>query len=95
MLAGGEKQLELMAANLCEGASLLAQRLHMPDAVARALGQLMERWDGKGLPGEAAGEAISRPLRIVRVVHDSVAIAHGARSGGGDRGARAAPRARL
>jgi HD-GYP domain-containing protein (c-di-GMP phosphodiesterase class II) len=76
MLAGGEKQAELMAANLCEGASLLAHRLGMPDAVARALGQLMERWDGKGLPGEVGGEAISRPLRIVRVVHDLVAIAH-------------------
>ncbi len=75
MLAGGNKQAELMAANLCEGATLLAQRLHMPEAVAFALGQLMERWDGKGLPGGAAGEEISRPLRVVCVVHDLVVIA--------------------
>jgi HD-GYP domain-containing protein (c-di-GMP phosphodiesterase class II) len=75
MLAGGEKRGELMAANLCEGASLLAQRLHMPDEVALALGQLMERWDGKGLPRELAGDEICRPLRIVCVVHDLVVIA--------------------
>ena len=76
MLAGGDKQGRLMAANLCEGASLLAQRLHMPEAVGRALGQLTERWDGKGLPGELAGEEISRSLRIVCVAHDLAAIAH-------------------
>ena len=75
MLAGGDRQAELMAANLCEGATLLAQRLHMPEAVSFALGQLMERWDGKGLPGAAAGEEISRPLRVVCVVHDLVVIA--------------------
>jgi HD-GYP domain-containing protein (c-di-GMP phosphodiesterase class II) len=47
----------------------------MSEAVSRALGQLTERWDGKGWPGEAAGTEISRPLRIVRVAHDLVAIA--------------------
>ena len=43
--------------------------------MARALGQVTERWDGKGVPGKLAGEEISRPLRIVRVAHDFVAIA--------------------
>lgn len=76
MLARGAQRFELMGANLCEGATLLARRLHMPDAVALALGQMLERWDGKGLPGTAAGEEISRPLRIVRVAQDLVAIAH-------------------
>jgi len=80
MLTGGERAAALMAANLCEGASLLARRLHMPEAVALALTQLMERWDGKGLPGRAAGQAIARPMRIVCVAHDLVAIA-GARNG--------------
>jgi HD-GYP domain-containing protein (c-di-GMP phosphodiesterase class II) len=32
------------------------------------------RWDGKGVPGDVAGEEISRPLRIVRVAHDFVAV---------------------
>lgn len=75
-LVAGRKQFELMAASLCEGARLLARRLYLPDEVTRALGQLTARWDGKGVPGDVAGEEISRPLRIVRVVHDFVAIAH-------------------
>ena len=75
MLVGGQKRFELAAANLCEGGRLLARRLHLPDEVALALGQVTERWDGKGVPGAAAGEEISRPLRIVRVAHDFVAIA--------------------
>ena len=75
-LIGGTKQFELAAANLCEGGRLLATSLHLPDEVARALGQVTTRWDGKGIPADVAGEQISRPLRIVRVAHDLVAIAH-------------------
>jgi HD-GYP domain-containing protein (c-di-GMP phosphodiesterase class II) len=75
MLARGQTRFELMAANLCEGARLLARRLHLPDSVGLALGQVTERWDGKGVPGAAAGEEIRRPVRIVRIVHDFVAIA--------------------
>jgi HD-GYP domain-containing protein (c-di-GMP phosphodiesterase class II) len=75
MLAAGNRQAELMAANLCEGATLLARRLHMPEAVAIALGQLMERWDGKGAPAGVAGEEISRPMRVVCAVHDLLVIA--------------------
>ena len=89
-LAGARSRGSLMAANLCEGATLLARRLHMRDEVARALGQLTERWDGKGFPGEAAGEAIARPLRIVRVAHDLVVIAGERDRDGGGRGARGA-----
>ena len=74
-LIGGQKQFELAAANLCEGGRLLARRLHLPDEVARALGQVTARWDGKGVPADVAGEEISRPLRIVRVAHDFVAVA--------------------
>jgi HD-GYP domain-containing protein (c-di-GMP phosphodiesterase class II) len=76
-LVGGQKQFELAAANLCESGRLLAQRLHLPDEVARALGQVTARWDGKGVPGDVAGEEISWPLRIVRVAHDFVALAQG------------------
>jgi HD-GYP domain-containing protein (c-di-GMP phosphodiesterase class II) len=75
MLATGDRQFEHAAAGLCESGRLLARRLHLPDGVALALGQVTERWDGKGVPGEAAGEEISRSLRIVRVCHDLVAVA--------------------
>jgi HD-GYP domain-containing protein (c-di-GMP phosphodiesterase class II) len=74
-LIGGQKQFELAAANLCEGGRLLATRLHLPDEVARALGHVTTRWDGKGIPADVEGEQISRPLRIVRVAHDLVAVA--------------------
>jgi HD-GYP domain-containing protein (c-di-GMP phosphodiesterase class II) len=76
-VVGGQKQFELAAGNLCEGGRLLARRLHLSEEVARALGQVTARWDGKGVPGDVAGEEISRPLRIVRVAHDFVAVAHG------------------
>jgi hypothetical protein len=72
-LVGGQKQFGLAAANLCEGGRLLARRLYLPDEVARALGQMTARWDGKGVPGDVAGEELSRPLRIVRVAHDLLA----------------------
>jgi HD-GYP domain-containing protein (c-di-GMP phosphodiesterase class II) len=74
-LIGGKEQFGLAAANLCEGGRLLATRLHLSGEVARALGQVTARWDGKGVPADVAGEQISRPLRIVRVVHDAIAIA--------------------
>jgi HD-GYP domain-containing protein (c-di-GMP phosphodiesterase class II) len=74
-LAGGRRQFELAAANLCESGRLLARRLHLPEEVARALGQVTARWDGKGVPSGVAGEQISRPLRVVRVAHDLVALA--------------------
>ena len=75
MLARGRMRFELAAANLCEGGRLLARGLRLPDRVGLALGQVTERWDGKGVPGAAAGEEICRPVRIVRVIHDFVAIA--------------------
>jgi HD-GYP domain-containing protein (c-di-GMP phosphodiesterase class II) len=74
-LAGGQKLFERAAARMCEGGRLLARGLHLRAEVARALGQVTTRWDGKGIPGDR-GEEISRPLRIVRVAHDFVAIAH-------------------
>jgi HD-GYP domain-containing protein (c-di-GMP phosphodiesterase class II) len=77
MLIGGQTQFRLMAANLCEGGRVLARRLQLSEEVSLALGQMTERWDGNGVPGEVAGAQISRPLRIVRVAHDFVAIAHG------------------
>ena len=76
MLAAGRGRAEQMAADLCDGGQILARHLRLPDEVAVALGQFTERWDGKGFPGRAAGDGISRSLRIVRVAHDLVAVGH-------------------
>ena len=75
LVAGGQRKFERMAANLCEGGALLAGRLRLPEPVAAALGQFFERWDGKGMPGRVAGDAMSRPMRVVHVAHDLVGIA--------------------
>lgn len=72
----GRKLVELMSTNVCDGGPLLARRLHLPESVASALGQLMERWDGLGGPRRLSGEEIARPQRILRVAHDLVALAH-------------------
>jgi HD domain len=74
MLAGGQARFARMAADLCDGGRLLAERLHLPAGVALALGQYTERWDGKGFPGQVSGEAIAPAIRIVRVAHDLLAV---------------------
>ena len=51
----------------CEVAALFAARLGLPASVAGALRQAFERWDGRGNPGLARGEAIALPARIVQL----------------------------
>lgn len=51
----------------CEQAMALSTRLGMAPAVVEALGQIYERFDGKGLPHKLRGEAISLPARVVYV----------------------------
>jgi len=45
----------------------LGARLGMSDAVVTALGQIYERWDGKGNPSRVAGENIALPARLMHV----------------------------
>jgi hypothetical protein len=75
-LPSAGSRYNLMGANVCDGVPILARQLRLPASVVRALGQLMERWDGNGAPGEVAGEDIARSIRIVRVAVDLVGIAH-------------------
>ena len=49
----------------CEVAVRMASRLALGPGVERALGEAFERWDGRGLPDGLAGDAISRPARVV------------------------------
>ena len=63
----------------CEVAQRVAERLELGPGVVTALGQLYERWDGRGLPNGLRGEAIAPAVRVVALVQDAVAIfdAHG------------------
>jgi HD-GYP domain-containing protein (c-di-GMP phosphodiesterase class II) len=59
---------------VCEVSSLIGARLGMTDAVCVALGQSLERWDGKGDPRGLSGDAISLPARIAHVASRAVAF---------------------
>jgi HD-GYP domain-containing protein (c-di-GMP phosphodiesterase class II) len=56
----------------CEVAQAIAGRLGLPEGVSVALGQVFERWDGRGAPTGLKGEAIVVPARLVQLAHDAV-----------------------
>lgn len=64
------KQKEVAAAH-CEVGQQLARRLGMGPEVQRCLGQVYERWDGKGVPGGLKGDAVALPVRLVRLAQDA------------------------
>jgi HD-GYP domain-containing protein (c-di-GMP phosphodiesterase class II) len=70
VLADGTGGAKRSIATHCEVARMLAVRLGLPDSVGACVGHVFERWDGKGLPGEASGEAIPIPARIVATARD-------------------------
>src|SRR4051812_9041047 len=51
----------------CDLAIRLAVRLGMSDGVVESLGQMYERWDGRGQPLGLARDAIALPARIMHV----------------------------
>lgn len=56
----------------CEVAQRLAERLGFEEGVILALGQLYERWDGKGLPHGLKGEAIAPAVLVVTLAQDGL-----------------------
>ena len=58
----------------CEVAQRLATRLGFDEEVARNLGQLYERWDGRGMPHGVRGEAIAPAVRVVSLAQDVIAL---------------------
>jgi HD-GYP domain-containing protein (c-di-GMP phosphodiesterase class II) len=55
----------------CEVARMLTDRLGLPASVQGLFAHLVERWDGKGLPGRARHEEIPLPVRIASVARDA------------------------
>ena len=53
---------------------MLVQRLDFAPGVREALAYTFERWNGKGFPAHAEGEAIPLPMRVVHLSHDMEAI---------------------
>jgi HD-GYP domain-containing protein (c-di-GMP phosphodiesterase class II) len=63
----------------CEVAQRLAERLGLSGHVQHNLGQIYERWDGRGLPRGLKGEAIAPAVRVVTLAQDAIVLraAHG------------------
>jgi len=66
MATGGRAVVEQMA-NHCSAAGELADRLGLGAGVRAGIEQSYARWDGKGVPGDLAGEALALSARIAHV----------------------------
>lgn len=65
-------QMKPFFAGHCEVAERLAERLGFGPNIRAALGQLYERWDGKGLPNGLKGEAVLPAVRVVALAQDAI-----------------------
>ena len=77
----GRKELDGMVARHSAMARSLAAEVGLPSAVQDGVAASYEQWDGKGWPGELAGEAVPIAARVSQLA-EFVEVAH--RSGGVD-----------
>jgi HD-GYP domain-containing protein (c-di-GMP phosphodiesterase class II) len=77
----GRKEADAMIAGHAQLARSLAEELGLPDLVLASLGASYERWDGKGWPGDLAGDDVPLASRITQLA-EFVEVAH--RTGGID-----------
>jgi HD-GYP domain-containing protein (c-di-GMP phosphodiesterase class II) len=56
----------------CEVAERLAVRFGFSEGLIQALGQIFERWDGRGTPSKLKGEQIAPSMRVVALAQDAV-----------------------
>lgn len=68
----GTSHIQPMFAGHCEVAQRLAERFGFDQNVIYGLGQLYERWDGKGSPKGLKGEAIAPAVLVVTLAQDMV-----------------------
>lgn len=62
----GAREISAMISHHAQLAQVFAQRLSLPASVINALGACYEQWDGRGTPGDLAGEQIPIEARIVQ-----------------------------
>jgi HD-GYP domain-containing protein (c-di-GMP phosphodiesterase class II)/DNA-binding CsgD family transcriptional regulator len=68
-LREGKREGDRIVSVDCEVVAQLANRLRLGPGVTSALGQMFERWDGKGVPSGLAGDALEPVARVVHVAH--------------------------
>jgi HD-GYP domain-containing protein (c-di-GMP phosphodiesterase class II) len=56
----------------CEVAQRLARRLGLGESLVVCLGQIYERWDGKGLPRKLKGDDVAPAVLLVTLAQDAV-----------------------
>jgi HD-GYP domain-containing protein (c-di-GMP phosphodiesterase class II) len=69
-LATGVQRSEAAAVAHCEVSQHIAGRLGLGPAIQRSLGQMFERWDGRGVPGRAKGEELTLAARVAHLAID-------------------------
>lgn len=77
----GGKAVQRGLMSHCLTTARLAERLGLGEEVCGPLQQVFARWDGKGVPGDLAGEQIALPMRVFHLA-DVVEVQH--RNGGPD-----------
>lgn len=70
-LSGGFRDAVDGMVTHCQTTGNIAERLGLDERVRRSLPQAFERWDGKGVPGELAGDQIEPVMRIVQIADDT------------------------
>jgi HD-GYP domain-containing protein (c-di-GMP phosphodiesterase class II) len=58
----------------CEVAQRIGERLGLSEEIRANLGQIYERWDGKGLPRGRTGDAVLPAVRLVTLAQDAIAL---------------------
>jgi HD-GYP domain-containing protein (c-di-GMP phosphodiesterase class II) len=73
-LAAGPRRPRAAFAAHCEVAQRLAPRLGVGARAHHALGFVFERWDGRGYPAGARGDAIPVAARLLHIARDAVIL---------------------
>jgi HD-GYP domain-containing protein (c-di-GMP phosphodiesterase class II) len=71
----GHREVDGMIAHHAAIARALGEQLELPDAVLQSLGRAYETWDGRGWPGELAGDDVPLPARISQL-SEFIEVAH-------------------
>ena len=58
----------------CEVAQRIGERLGLSEEIRRNLGQIYERWDGKGLPRGLSGDEVLPAVRLITLAQDCIAL---------------------
>jgi HD-GYP domain-containing protein (c-di-GMP phosphodiesterase class II) len=75
LLTAGRSVQRVMQSH-CQAASELAERLDLGDDVSLPLLQAFERWDGRGVPGDAGAAELAPAIRLVHLADNIEAFFH-------------------